>query len=147
LPIIDNYTKAEYADAVMEEILIQLVQLFAEVLLEFAGEALLDLLFRATPNLFKTAEPPHRERAFFAYVFLGAVAGAASLVIFPQPIFHSSKFHGISLIVSPVLTGLGMSAVGAILRKHGKRVVQIESFPYAFAFAFGMAMVRLVWAA
>jgi hypothetical protein len=130
----------------MEEILIQLVQLFAEVLLEFAGEALLDLLVRATANLFKTKEPPNRVRTFFTYGFLGAIAGSASLVIFPHRIFHSSKFHGISLIVGPVLTGLGMSAVGAILRKYGKRVVQIETFPYAFAFAFGMALVRLVWA-
>jgi|SRR5258708_3377038 hypothetical protein len=130
----------------MDEILIQLVQLFFEVLLEFAGEALLDLLSRAAGDVFKPEDPPHRVRTFFACGFLGALAGAGSLVIFPHPLFHPSKFHGISLIVSPVVTGLGMSAVGAMLRRHGKRVVQIESFPYAFAFAFGMALVRLVWA-
>jgi hypothetical protein len=29
---------------------------------------------------------------------------------------------------------------------HGMKVVQIESFPFAFAFALGMALVRLAWA-
>ena len=130
----------------MDEILIQLIQLFFEVLLEFAGEALLDLLFRATTEILTPADPPHRVRTFFACGFFGALAGSVSLVIFPHPLFHPSKFRGISLLISPVVTGLGMSAVGAILRKRGKRVVQIESFPYAFAFAFGMALVRLVWA-
>lgn len=67
------------------------------------------------------------------------------VVIFPHPLFHPSKIHGVSLIISPVLTGFGMSAFGALLRRRGKKVVQIESFPYAFAFAFGMAVVRLVY--
>jgi hypothetical protein len=34
-----------------------------------------------------------------------------------------------------------MSGVGELLRRQGKKVVQIESFPDAFAFAFGMALV------
>jgi len=133
----------------MDEMLIQLmlglVELVFEVLLEFAGEAVLDLLARAAADLFKPAETPDPVWTFFACGFLGAVAGAGSLVIFPHPLFHPSKIHGVSLIISPVLTGFGMSAFGALLRRRGKQVVQIESFPYAFAFAFGMAVVRLVY--
>ena len=76
---------------------------------------------------------------------MGAFAGAGTVVFFPDPLFHpSSKVHGVSLIISPVVTGAGMSALGASNRRRGKRVVQIESFPYAFAFAFGMALVRLI---
>jgi hypothetical protein len=65
-------------------------------------------------------------------------------MMFPHPFFPRSQFHGVSLIISPVAAGLAMSGFGAILRSRGKRVVQVESFPYAFAFAFGMALVRLI---
>jgi hypothetical protein len=134
----------------MDELLIQLLlalaELFFEALLELGGEALLDLLSRAASKVFKPAEPPNPVGSFLALGFLGVLVGSASIVIFPHPLFHRSKFHGVSLILSPVAAGTAMSALGAILRKRGKQVVQIESFPYAFAFAFGMALVRLFWA-
>jgi hypothetical protein len=134
----------------MDELLIQLllglVEIFFEVFIQFTGEALLDLLSRAAADVFKPVEPPHGLRTFFACGFLGTLAGAGSLVIFPHPLFHPSKIRGVSLIISPVITGLGMSALGAMLRRRGKRVVETERFPYAYAFAFGMALVRLVFA-
>ncbi len=39
-----------------------------------------------------------------------------------------------------------MSLIGSTLRNRDKRVVQIESFGYGFAFAFGMALVRFFFA-
>jgi hypothetical protein len=133
----------------MEELLIQIllivVEVFCEALLEIGGEALLDLISRVASDAFKPAEPPRPVLSCLAWGFVGAMVGAASVVIFPHPVFHRSRFHGISLIISPIAAGMGMSAVGAMLRRRGKQVVQIESFPYAFAFALGMALVRLVW--
>ena len=90
------------------------------------AEALLDLLSRAATKVFKPAEPPNPVRSFLALAFLGVLVGAASIVILPHPLFHRSKFHGISLLLSPVAAGTVMSALGAILRKRGKQVVQIE---------------------
>jgi hypothetical protein len=51
------------------------------------------------------------------------------VLVFPHPLFGSSKFHGISLVIAPVTTGFVMSRFGAFLRKRGKRVVQVEMFP------------------
>jgi hypothetical protein len=133
-------------DELLFQILLALAEVFFEALLELAGEALLDVLSRVGADVFKSAEPPHPILSCLVWALLGAAAGATSLVIFPHPLFHRSKFHGISLILSPVAAGMAMSAVGAMLRKRGKQVVQIESFPFAFAFAFGMALVRLSWA-
>jgi hypothetical protein len=133
----------------MEEVLLQILLMvsgvFFEALLEIGAEALLDVLSRVAADVFKPAEPPHPVLSCLIWGFLGAAAGAISLVILPHPLFHRSKFHGISLIVSPIAAGAAMSALGAMLRRCGKQVVQIESFPYAFAFALGMALVRLAW--
>ena len=125
------------------ELLFAFLDLFLNVLLEFAGEVLIDLLSRGAADAFGPHEPPHRVLTFLGCGFWGGLAGGASLLVFPHPLFHPSKIHGVSLIVSPVLTGLIMSGIGVMLRRRGKRVVQIESFPFAFAFAFGMALVRL----
>jgi hypothetical protein len=71
-PFLDNYAVAEYPDADMDEILIQLllglVELFFEVFLELASEAVLDLLARAASDVFKSAEP----RPPVATIFYGA---------------------------------------------------------------------------
>ena len=133
-------------DDLLIQILLALAEFFFEALLELGGEALLDVLSRVAADVFKPAEPPHPVFSGLVWGFLGAVVGATSLAIFPHPLFHPSKFHGISLILSPIAVGTAMSALGAMLRKRGKQVVQIESFPYAFAFAFAMALVRFGWA-
>jgi len=80
--------------------------------------------------------------ATVGYTLLGASAGGLSLFIFPHPLVHPSRLHGINLLVSPIVTGLVMSLIGSILSRQGKKVVQIESFGYGFAFAFGMALIR-----
>jgi hypothetical protein len=61
--------------------------------------------------------------------------------MFPHPLAHPSRIHGISLLVSPVIVGVVMSLIGSVQRNRDKRVAQIESFGYGFAFAFGMAVV------
>ena len=69
------------------------------------------------------------------------------LVLFPYPIFHPSKFHGVSLLASPILTGLAMSLMGTLLRRKGKQAMRIESFGYGFTFALGMAVMRFFFVA
>jgi hypothetical protein len=74
------------------------------------------------------------------------LTGGLSLLIFPHPLIHPSRIHGISLLINPVIAGGVMSLIGFMLRKRDKRVVQIENFGYGFAFAFGMALLRFFFA-
>ncbi len=131
----------------MEDLLFALVELLLEFLLEFAGEIVLDLVSRMALEALQSEEPRYPFGTAFGCFGFGALAGAITLAAFPHPLIHRSRIHGISLILSPLITGAVMSGLGALLRKRGKRVVQIESFPYAFAFAFGMALIRLFFAA
>ena len=130
----------------MDDLLLAIAELLFEVFLEITGEVLLDLLARAGAAVFRSEEVPHRIGTWLACAFYGVIAGVLSLGVVPRPVFHRSRMHGISLIVSPVLTGAVMSGIGTLLRRRGKRVTQIQSFPYAFAFAFGMAVVRFLFA-
>jgi hypothetical protein len=125
-------------------LLFAVVELIFEILLQAIFEALTAFVIRLLDKTFSPSSPSSPMLAFIGYLTLGLAAGAASLLIFPRSIFHTSQFHGVSLIVSPVATGLVMSQIGVFLRMRGKRAVRIESFAYGFAFALGMALVRLV---
>jgi len=133
----------------MGDFLLELLLLFAdfllEVVLEFAGEVVIDLIQRTIAEGFRTSRAPNPVRASLAYAFFGTLAGGLSLFIFPHPLVHPSRIHGISLLLSPLVTGLLMSVIGSTLRRQGKKVVQIESFWYGFVFALGMAVVRYLY--
>lgn len=129
----------------MDELLLAVLEALLEFFLEMAGELLLDLLTRAGVAIFKSEPPVHRVGTLFACFFYGLLAGAVSLSVLRHPVFHPSRVHGVSLIVSPVLTGTVMSGIGTLLRRCGKQIIQIESFPYAFAFALGMALIRFLF--
>ncbi|MGD0630688.1 MAG: hypothetical protein ABR987_15250 [Terracidiphilus sp.] len=131
-------------EELLSAILSALAELFFEFLFELFLEAIVGLIVRAVRSLFSNAVfSPVFAAAF--YLLLGGASGAASLLLFPHPIFHPSRFHGISLLVSPVVTGFVMSQIGTVLRRNGRESVRIESFGYGFAFALGFAVVRLIF--
>jgi hypothetical protein len=130
----------------MLDLLLVLLEFFGELLLQLLGEVIFDLALRALGRFFKDAafDPVAVAVLHFA---LGAFAGGFSLVIFPHPLFRPSSIRGVSLLISPIATGASMSLIGSMLRRKGKRATQIETFWHGFAFAFGMALVRLLFIA
>jgi hypothetical protein len=83
------------------------------------------------------------------YGLLGVFAGVLSLLVLPHRLIHREHpigFHGISLLISPIIAGSVLSSVGAAMRRWGKKVTPVETFGYGFAFALGMALVRFLLA-
>ncbi len=132
----------------MDELLAGVIAAIAEVLFEAIFEiacvSLASLLTRGISSFFKTLSDINPAAVTFALGMLGALAGFLSVVAYPHPLVHPSRLHGISVIVSPLITGIVMSQLGRLLRSHGRRVMPIESFGYGFAFAFAMALVRFL---
>jgi hypothetical protein len=60
--------------------------------------------------------------------------------------FQHNRFHGISLVLSPLATGLIMSQIGRRSRRRGGITVPIEKFGYGYVFALAMALVRFFFA-
>ncbi len=130
----------------MFEILEGLLEIIVEVLLdaalEFAAESIVASIGRGLAKISSESAFENPIVAAVGYVLLGGLAGALSLIFFSHPLVHRSRIPGLSMILSPLLTGLGMSLVGSTLRKRNKRAMRIESFGYGFAFALGMSAVR-----
>ena len=120
-------------------------ELLFEVFFQVVVEAIVALIVRSIENLFEESNAIHPTLATIGYLLMGIAFGIGSLRLFPHPLFHPSKFHGISLVISPVITGLVMSQVGIALRRKGKQAVRIESFGYGFTFALGLAIIRFIF--
>jgi len=135
-------------DELLGAILGAIAEFLLEAFLELIAAAVLELASRALLGLFKSlAEAIKDSRALtgFLYALLGMLAGTLSLLVLPHPLIHREhpiKFHGISLLISPLITGLVLSSLGAVMRRWGKRVTPIATFGYGFAFALGMALIR-----
>jgi hypothetical protein len=127
---------------------------FLEPLFELLAEFLLELAFGLVLSFFwrKVRAARWKTRRISLWLilpFLGAVGAAIgwiSILVIPSPIFHPGRFHGLSMILSPLLTGLVLAFVGSDLRRRKEMPATLESFWGGFAFALGMALVRFLHA-
>jgi len=122
-----------------------ILELLADLILQFAFESICDLAVRTFQNYFSEVKEVSPILAVFGYLLLGLASGFLSVFLLPHPLVHPSKIHGISLLVSPLVTGMVMSQVGGMLRRQGMRPIRIERFAYGFTFALGLAVVRFAF--
>ena len=87
----------------------------------------------------------HTFLALVIYFGLGAISGVTFTVLFPNRIIETARLHGISLVIVPLIVAFAMVAVGKLRRRQGKRLVRLDTFAYAFIFAFAMALVRFLF--
>jgi hypothetical protein len=133
----------------MEEIVAAIfsgiAELLFEVFFQVIVEAVAALIARSFRSLFEKSNVINPVLAALGYLIFGLTIGAVSLHLFPHPLIHPSRFHGISLVISPVITGLVMSQIGVVVRRKGGQPVRIESFGYGFTLALGLAAVRFMF--
>ena len=132
-----------------------LLQIIFEFLVQVIGEILFEAVLHVGETLFAPlfhgfARHPWARKALntvvtlILYFGLGVLAGFLSLLIFPHSFVRSSRLHGISLIITPLLAGLTMVGIGRLRQSIGQAVMRLDTFGYAFVFAFGMALMRFL---
>src|SRR5712664_2458141 len=97
-------------DEILSALLSAILELFLEAFFELVGAAILDVASRALAKVFDS-ESSSPAFSFVGYGLLGVLTGGLSLMMFPHPLVHPSRIHGISLLVSPVIAGLVMSLI------------------------------------
>lgn len=121
------------------------VSIVLEFLVQVVGELSVELGWRSLGEPFVKREQQNPILAAIGYCLFGLILGGLSLLIFPHPFMRSERFHGINLIITPVLAGLTMSAIGRLRERQGKTVMRLDSFLYGFIFAFTIAAIRFVY--
>lgn len=130
------------------------MEFFFEVILQFLFEFLLQLLmevfteagFQSLSEVFKDRQVRNPWAAAFGYFLLGAALGGLSLLIFHKTMIRKPEIRMANLLITPFLMGLVMVLIGKLRRKKGYTLVRLDRFGYGFLFAFGMALVRFLYA-
>jgi hypothetical protein len=73
----------------------------------------------------------------------GAAAGGISLWIAPTLFIGSHGGRIANAIVTPVIAGACMAAIGAWRRRRDQEAILLDRFAYGYLFALVMALVRL----
>jgi hypothetical protein len=66
------------------------------------------------------------------------------MCIYPNPFIFRQGLRIANLIITPVVCGLLMAAVGKFKSRRGKEILRLDSFAYGFVFALSMALVRFL---
>jgi hypothetical protein len=128
------------------EIIAELILGFIlEILLPLAAELSLDILWRSLGEPFVARERRNSVLAGVGYFLFGLMLGCFSVWLFPRSFVRSESLHGINLLITPIVSGLAMSALGRLRKRQGKTLLRLDSFAYGFLFAFAMALVRFVY--
>lgn len=121
----------------------ELLGFVLEIVGEFLLEVIVSLILRALGAVFEEPDDVGPLLPALGYMLLGVIVGGFSLWLFPHPMFHPTRYRGISLLISPLATGSIMALLGFTLRRNYVQTTRIESFTCGFAFAFGLMIVRL----
>ena len=122
-----------------------------EILFQFFGELLLQLLFEALSEVGlhgvkdTLRKPRNLVLSTIGFAVWGAVAGAVSLLIFPESPIRNPDLRLVNLLVTPVLAGLAMVALGKLRLARGQDTVMLDRFVYAYVFALGFAVLRFAF--
>jgi hypothetical protein len=133
------------------------VEVFAEIILQilgwilqFLGELLLQLVLEALAELIghSIKAPFLRPRtvrpwlAAIGYLIFGAAAGGLSVWLVPELFIKAPWLRVANLILTPLVAGLMMEAIGSWRDRREKELLGLDSFAYGFCFALAMAVVR-----
>lgn len=124
-----------------------LLQIFLEFLLQVVGGLITDVVLHALSRFIRSRRTLNALVTLIMYLGLGLFVGWLSILILPEAFVRSSNLHGISLLITPVLAGFTMSALGWIRLRQRKTLIRLETFSCGFIFAFAMALIRLLFTA
>jgi hypothetical protein len=115
----------------------EIVWFVLEVVLEVVGDALWDI---------GSLDPSTRDALFATFLCFatGAAVGLGSGLVLPDRLLPKPRTAGLSLVASPLLSGVAMHAWGTLRRERGHALSPLATFHGGAAFALGAALGRFV---
>ena len=89
----------------MEIIAEAILGFILEVILPLLGEIAFEGLLHCLGEPFRSRERRNAIAAGIGYFLIGLILGGLSLLVFPQSFVRSERFHGINLVITPVVAG------------------------------------------
>lgn len=115
-----------------------------EVLIQITAEVLAELGLHSLKDTIRKRRHPVLSAIGFA--LWGAIFAGLSLLVMPSSPIHNPDLRLFNLIVTPLLAGLAMVAIGMAREKKGQEKTRINRFGFAYAFALTFAAIRFAFA-
>jgi hypothetical protein len=116
-----------------------------EIFLQIVAEVLIEFGLGSIGESLRQRSRAHPAVAGMGAALLGGLAGVLTSLIWPTRILRPGPLPGMSLLVSPLITGLVMDRYGQWREGKGVGRSYVATFWGGVLFAFSMALVRLVW--
>ena len=113
-----------------------------EVFLQLVSELLFEFGVASLGEPFRIRTRAHPLVAGTGTLLIGGLAGGIVHLVWPMRIFQPGPIRGLSLVLSPIFTGVVMDRYGQWREARGQSRSYIETFLGGALFAFGMALVR-----
>lgn len=113
-------------------------------MLQLGGELLFDLFYSSADEKFRRRSRAHPVVSGIGLVAVGAAAGFATGLLLPARILQPSPVPGVSLVLSPLLTGVLMEGYGRWRVRRGADHSFVATFWGGALFALAMASVRFL---
>jgi hypothetical protein len=120
------------------------IEFLIDLVIEVGGQVLFELAAQSLTDAIGPEREARPAAAGSGHLIMGLCAGAVSLGIVRHRLTPHSPVPGLSLVLSPIATGLVMDAIGRLWRDRGDRPA-LFTFRGGAVFAFGMALVRFVF--
>ena len=121
----------------------------AEVVVDILAQVLLEILtsfgWESLDHAVRRERRAHPVFAGTGHLVIGLAAGIVSLFVLPHRLTPLSPLPGLSLAVSPILTGIFMDRIGEWWRERGRDRPKLFSFWAGAICAFGIALVRFLY--
>lgn len=119
-----------------------LLELLFELLLETIAEFSLSVGIDAASRSVKVAREANPIGIAIGLCLLGAMMSVLFTLVFPSRIFPPTKVHGLSLWLSPLLSGGALHLYGLWRQSKGHKPTPLASFWGGFAFALSLSLPR-----
>ena len=115
-------------------------EIFGELFLQIVVELVFAAGFRAAAQTLKgEASPPV---AVFVHALFGALFGLLSVALVPRSFLHRPELRVANLVVTPIVVGALMGAIGGWRKRRDRFTVRLDSFGFAYVFALTLAAAR-----
>jgi hypothetical protein len=119
-----------------------LLELLVEFIFDFIFQLFIELGFESVAEFFRRRPTLSTVMALIAIPIFGGLVGFVLSNMFPQRLIPESSIPGISLVLSPLATGMVMKLFGDWRRSRGHKPTVLATFWGGALFAFSMALVR-----
>ncbi len=127
------------------------MEVILEVLFQFFGELLLQVIFNCLGLVGEHAVQPYRKSeprspaaSIISHLLIGGALGGLSLLFLRHSLVDSELGRVVTLFGAPLAAGAISAGIGALLQRNGKDIVPLERFGYAYLFAFSISAVRFL---